>query len=54
MAHGKKVKRSDKIILIKNLPYSADKKELSELFSQYGEIESIEMPESQYDMISIN
>lgn len=48
MVQGKKVKRSDKVILIKNLPYSADKTELNQLFSQYGEVDSLEMPESQY------
>lgn len=41
------MKRSDKVILVKNLPYSAEKKELNELFSQYGEVDHIEMPESQ-------
>lgn len=47
MVQGKKVKRSDKVILIKNLPYSADKTELNQLFSQYGEVDSLDMPESQ-------
>ena len=41
------MKRSEKVILIKNLPYSADKTELSQLFSQYGQIDSLVMPESQ-------
>lgn len=47
VVQGKKVKRSDKVILIKNLPYSADKTELNQLFSQYGEVDSLDMPESQ-------
>jgi RNA recognition motif-containing protein len=32
---------------VKNLPYAADSKELLEMFSQYGEVQSLEMPESQ-------
>lgn len=51
VVQGKKVKRSDKVILIKNLPYSADKTELNQLFSQYGEVDSLEMPESQYLLV---
>ena len=47
MARGEKVVRSEKIILVKNLPYGADQKELLELFSQYGQVEKLVMPESR-------
>ena len=47
VARGEKVLRSEKIILVKNLPYGADQKELLELFSQYGQVEKLVMPESQ-------
>lgn len=39
--------RSEKVILVKNLPYTADEKELLALFSQYGEVERLAMPEFQ-------
>ena len=51
MARGEKVARSDKVILVKNLPYTAESKELLELFSQYGEVAKLDMPDSQYELV---
>jgi len=45
------VLRSDKVILMKNLPYTAESKELLELFSQYGEVTKLDMPDSQYELV---
>ena len=47
MARGEKVKRRDKVILVKNLPYSAERNELLALFLQYGEVQQFAMPDSQ-------
>ena len=41
------MKRSDKVILVKNLPYSTERNELLALFSQYGEVQQFAMPDSQ-------
>ena len=53
VARGEPVQRSDKIILVKNLPYTADRDELLSLFSQYGEVQQLELPESQYALVRI-
>lgn len=47
------MQRSDKIILVKNLPYTADRDELLSLFSQYGEVQQLELPESQYALVRL-
>lgn len=41
---GKAVQRSRAIIFVKNLPYTATRQSLEELFSRYGSIERVLMP----------
>ncbi|KAK8795638.1 hypothetical protein WA158_000295 [Blastocystis sp. Blastoise] len=46
-SHGEKVYRSNKVILVKNLPYPSEEKELYNMFSPYGEVQKVAMPESK-------